>query len=36
VRDWLKSLPAVDRKTMGEEIKTVQLGWPLGMPMVGH
>ena len=30
VRDWLKSLTALDRKTIGEDIKTVQLGWPLG------
>ena len=36
VRDWLKSLVAIDRKTIGEDIKTVQLGWPLGMPLVGH
>ena len=34
VRDWLKSLPPIDRKTIGEDIKTVQLGWPLGMPLV--
>ena len=34
VRDWLKSLPAADRKTIGEDIKTVQYGWPLGMPLV--
>ncbi len=34
VRDWLKSLTAIDRKTIGEDIKTVQLGWPLGMPLV--
>ena len=27
---------AIDRKTIGEDIKTVQLGWPLGMPLVGH
>lgn len=31
VRDWLKGLPAIDRKTIGEDIKTVQFGWPLGM-----
>ena len=36
VRDWLKSLVAIDRKTIGEDIKTVQLGWPLGMPLVVH
>ena len=34
VRDWLKELPAADRKAVGEEIKTVQFGWPLGMPLV--
>jgi phage-related protein len=34
VRDWIKSLPPIDRKTIGEDIKTVQLGWPLGMPLV--
>ncbi len=34
VRDWLKSLPATDRRTIGEDIKTVQFGWPLGMPLV--
>jgi phage-related protein len=36
VREWLKDLPAIDRKTIGEDIKTVQFGWPLGMPLVGH
>jgi phage-related protein len=34
VRDWLKELNAQDRKTIGEDIKTVQFGWPLGMPLV--
>lgn len=34
VRDWLKELPAADRRTIGEDIKTVQFGWPLGMPLV--
>ena len=34
VREWLKSLPAIERKIIGEDIKTVQLGWPLGMPLV--
>jgi phage-related protein len=35
-RDWLRKLPAIDRKTIGEDIKTVQFGWPLGMPLVAH
>jgi phage-related protein len=34
VRDWLKSLPKEHRKTIGEDIKTVQYGWPIGMPVV--
>ena len=34
VREWLKALPREARKTIGEEIKTVQFGWPLGMPLV--
>lgn len=36
VRDFLKSLNAIDRKAIGEDIKTVQFGWPLGMPLVCH
>ena len=34
VRDWLKQLAATDRWRIGEDIKTVQFGWPLGMPVV--
>ena len=34
VREWLKGLPRDDRKIIGEDIKTVQFGWPLGMPLV--
>jgi phage-related protein len=34
VRDWLKELPsAADRKRIGEDIKTVEFGWPVGMPV---
>ncbi|OAI06973.1 MULTISPECIES: type II toxin-antitoxin system RelE/ParE family toxin [Methylomonas] len=36
VREWLKALSAQDRKTIGEDIKTVQFGWPLGMPLVDY
>lgn len=36
VRDWLRTLSATDKKAIGEDIKTVQFGWPLGMPLVGH
>lgn len=34
VREWLKALPADDRKRIGQDIATVQYGWPLGMPLV--
>ncbi len=34
VRIWLKELQRKDRKIIGEDIKTVQFGWPLGMPLV--
>jgi phage-related protein len=34
VRDWLKSLSREERRIIGEDIKTVQFGWPLGMPLV--
>ena len=34
VRNWLKSLEKKDRKTIGEDIKTLQHGWPVGMPLV--
>jgi phage-related protein len=34
VRDWLRTLGATDKKTIGEDVKTVQIGWPLGMPLV--
>ena len=34
VRDWLRSLPSSeDRKRIGEDIKTVEFGWPVGMPV---
>lgn len=34
VRKWLQSLPKSHKKTIGEDIKTAQYGWPLGMPLV--
>ena len=34
VRDWLKSLTKNQKKIIGEDIKTVEMGWPLGMPLV--
>lgn len=33
VRDWLLSLNEADRKIVGSDLKTVEYGWPLGMPL---
>lgn len=33
VREWLKSLPKNDRSTVGNDLRTLQLGWPVGMPL---
>ncbi len=34
VREWLKKLPPQDRKIIGDDIRTVEFGWPLGIPLV--
>jgi len=35
VRRWLMEEVSVDaRRAIGGDVKTVQLGWPLGMPLV--
>ena len=34
VRDWLKELSREDRKIIGDDLKTAQFGWPLGMPLI--
>lgn len=33
VREWLKGLSKKNRKSIGEDIKTLQYGWPVGMPL---
>jgi len=33
VRDWLKDLDPEGRKAIGADIKTLQIGWPVGMPL---
>jgi len=33
LRDWLKGLSPNDRTRIGEDIKTVEFGWPVGMPV---
>ncbi|PYC15520.1 type II toxin-antitoxin system RelE/ParE family toxin [Pseudomonas mosselii] len=34
VREWLKALPRNQHRLIGNKIKAVQFGWPLGMPLV--
>lgn len=34
VREWLKGLPNEERKAIGDAIRTLQFGWPIGMPLV--
>nr|BFE91141.1 hypothetical protein GCM10020185_16770 [Pseudomonas brassicacearum subsp. brassicacearum] len=34
VREWLTDLPREHRRMIGTDIKTVQIGWPIGMPVV--
>lgn len=34
VREWLKALSEGERKQVGSDIKAVQYGWPLGLPLV--
>jgi phage-related protein len=33
VRDWLLGLSPEDRRAIGGAIKTVEFGWPIGMPL---
>lgn len=34
VRLWLKKMDRADRRAVGEDVKTAQYGWPLGMPLI--
>jgi phage-related protein len=33
VRDWLLELPKSDRRIVGEGLKQLEYGWPIGMPL---
>jgi phage-related protein len=33
LRSWLKAMDPKDRRLVGEDIKTVEFGWPVGMPI---
>ncbi len=32
VRDWLKSLDNLDKTKIGQAVKMLEYGWPVGMP----
>lgn len=34
MREWLRELPTDERRIIGEDLKTLQFRWPLGMPLV--
>ena len=34
VRRWLKELSKEERKAIGDDLRTMQFGWPVGMPLV--
>ena len=34
VREWLRELPAAERKIIGEDVKDVEFSWPVGLPLV--
>ena len=34
IREWLQELQRDDCRDIGHDIKTVEYGWPLGMPLV--
>ena len=33
VRDWLKALDQDDRRIVGNDLQTLEYGWPVGMPL---
>ena len=33
VREWLKGLPDEDRRIIGNDLQTLEFGWPMGMPL---
>jgi phage-related protein len=33
VRQWLRGLPAEDRRAIGGDLATLQVAWPIGMPL---
>jgi hypothetical protein len=36
VRDWLRGLSTEDRRAIGDDIRTVEFGWPIGMHLSAY
>lgn len=34
VREWLQAMDKPDRSVIGADLRLVQFGWPIGMPLV--
>jgi phage-related protein len=34
VREWLQAMEKSDRSVIGADLRTIQFGWPIGMPLV--
>jgi len=34
VREWLQSLPKNEKKVIGDDVRTVEFDYPVGMPLV--
>jgi len=35
VREWIQSLPKSEKKVIGEDIRTVEFDYPIGLPLIG-
>ena len=33
-REWFRDLPEPDRTALGRDLRRIQFGWPIGMPLV--
>lgn len=33
VKQWLQELPREDRQRIGQDLRLVEMGWPIGMPL---
>ena len=34
VREWLRALNESERNVIGDDLRMLQFGWPIGMPLV--